>query len=156
MPQKPRPGAIALPGGAGGQGPGSTNLSITDNLMRRPGQGAQYYGAIAQIALTADGVVLSAPAFEKIRITDNVIEDSPGPAIIQTSTRSFSLARNQIFNSNQLRMNPINYGTLSTLDGILVDQSREGELCGNKRIGQTTGPIGIDPSDERVSLTPAC
>jgi hypothetical protein len=149
-------GAIALPGGAGGQGPGSTNLSITDNLMRRPGQGAQYYGAIAQIALTADGVVLSAPAFEKIRITDNVIEDSPGPAIIQTSTRSFSLARNQIFNSNQLRMNPINYGTLSTLDGILVDQSREGELCGNKRIGQTTGPIGIDPSDERVSLTPAC
>jgi Right handed beta helix region len=149
-------GAIALPGGAGGQGPGSTNLAITHNLMRRPGQGAQYNGAIAQIALTADGAVLTASAFEKIRIKDNVIEDSPGPAIVLTSTRSFSFARNRIFNSNQVRTAPIDYGTLSTLDAILVGQSRDGDICGNERIGPTTGPVGIDPSDERVSLAPAC
>jgi hypothetical protein len=148
-------GAIQLAGGFG-QGPGATNLTISNNTIRDPGQWTKYYGAISLIAPTAEGDIVTAPAFQKIKIENNSIENSPGPAIIATSTRYFSILLNWISNSNQIQASPTDYGTLSTLDSILVDQSSDGTVCDPYRTGRTTGPLGIDPTDEKVSVETNC
>jgi hypothetical protein len=148
-------GAIGFAGGAGA-GPGATNLAITRNFMNHPGQSTLYAGVISLIAPTADGNIVTSPVFEKIHIADNVVADSPGPAIIVTSSRDFSLERNVIFNANQVQTAPTNYGTLSTLDSVLVYESSDGLICGTEKIGQTTGPIGNDPTDHGVLVHHNC
>jgi hypothetical protein len=99
---------------------------------------------------------VTSPVFEKIHIADNVIADSPGPAIIFTSSRDFSLERNVIFNANQEQTAPTNYGTLSSLDSVLMYESSDGLVCGTERVGQTTGPIGNDPTDHGVLVHHNC
>jgi len=148
-------GAVQLDGGSG-QGPGATNLSLTNNAASYPGQWAQFYGAISMVASTADGSIIASPMFDKIKIENNSIEDAPGPAIVATSTRNFTFDLNWILNSNQAQASPGNFGALSTLDSILVYQSSDGAVCDPYRAGTLTGPVGIDPTDERISLESNC
>lgn len=148
-------GAIGLSGGAGG-GPGATNLAITNNVISKPGQWAQTTGAISLIAPSTDGNIVSKPAFEKLRIANNSFEDTPGPAIIATSVGNFSIDLNWISNTNQIQASPATFGTLSTLDSILVYQSSDGTVCDPYRTGTTTGLIGIDPTSDRISVESNC
>jgi hypothetical protein len=148
-------GGVQLDGGSG-EGPGATNLSLTNNVVSEPGQWAQHYGAISLVAPTADGSVIASPIFEKVKIENNIIENTPGPAIILTSARDFSIGHNWIFSANQTQASPTDYGKLSTLDSILVYQSSDGTLCDLYRAGPTTGPIGIDPTDGRVLVEHNC
>jgi hypothetical protein len=148
-------GAVQLDGGWG-QGPAATNLSLTNNAVSDPGQWAQIYGAISMVAPAADGGVLNAPVFEKITIENNSIENAPGPAIVATSAHHFAIVLNWIYNSNQTQTSPGNFGTLSTLNSILVYQSSNGTVCDPYRAGRTTGPIGIDPTDIDVTVESNC
>ena len=148
-------GAVQLSGGSG-QGPGATNLSLTNNAASYPGQWAQFYGAISLVAPAADGSILNAPVFDKIKIQNNSIENAPGPAIVVTSARNFAIDMNWILNSNQTQTSPGNFGALSTLDSILIFQSSDGTVCDPYRAGTTTGPIGVDPTDERISVETNC
>ncbi len=148
-------GGIELQGGAGA-GPAATNLAITGNVISKPGQWAQTLGAISMVAPTTDGNIVANPVFEKLRIANNSIEDAPGPAILATSTGYFSVDLNWISNTNQIQTSPANFGTLSTLDSILVYQSSDGTVCDPYRTGTTTGPIGIDPTDDRISVESNC
>jgi len=148
-------GGVGLGGGAG-LGPGSTNLAITNNVITDPGELAQYSGAITLIAPTAAGTVPAASVYEKIRMANNVIEQSPGPAYVITSTRYFSIDDTAIVNSNLAQANPIDYGTLPTLDSILVYESRDGTVCGALMSGNTTGPIGVDPTAPKVVVQEVC
>jgi len=148
-------GAVQLDGGWG-QGPGATNLSLTNNAVSNPGQWAQFYGAISMVAPDANGNVITAPVFQKIKMANNSIENAPGPAVVATSARYFAMDLNWILNSNQAQASPGNFGTLSTLDSILVDQSSDGTVCDPYRAGRTTGPIGIDPSDADVAVASNC
>jgi hypothetical protein len=149
-------GAIALNAGFGTQSAGATNLAISDNAVSHPGTVAQDYGAFSLTAFNAAGSTVAAPVFDKIKIQNNSIENTPGPAIIATSARNFSIDLNWIFSSNQTQTLPTNYGTLSTLDSILIYQSSDGTVCDPYRAGATTGPIGIDPTDDRVSVESNC
>jgi hypothetical protein len=99
---------------------------------------------------------VTSPVFEKIQITDNEIANSPGPAAIFTSSRDFSFERNAIFNANQVQTAPTTYGTLSTLDSVLVYESSDGLICGTERIGKTTGLIGNDPSNRGLLVHHDC
>ena len=148
-------GGIALYGGAG-QGPGSTNLTISNNAIGSPGLWAQDNGAISAAAFNTDGNPAVRPVFEKLQMTNNVVTDSPGPAAIITSTLDFIFANNTIRNTNLINSGPVNYDTLSTLDSILVDQSSHGTLCGNTKAGKTTGPAGIDPSSKKILVEATC
>lgn len=94
--------------------------------------------------------------FEKIKIENNSIENAPGPGIVATSARDFAIELNWIFNSNQTQASPGNFGTLSTLDSILVYQSSNGTVCDPYRAGLMTGPIGIDPTDIDVVVESNC
>ena len=99
---------------------------------------------------------MTSPVFEKIQITDNEIANSPGPAAIFTSSRDSSFERNAIFNANQVQTAPTTYGTLSTLDSILMYESSDGLVCGTEREGQTTGAIGDDPTNQGVLVHHNC
>jgi hypothetical protein len=148
-------GGLAIFGG-NDQGPGGTNISLTRNLVQRPGQWAQWYGALSMVAPDANGVPLAATLFDKIRIAENLVLDAPGPAIVATSARDFVFGPNTILNSNQVQASPFNFGTLSTLDSILVDQSANGAVCGIITAGGTTGPVGIDPTSRGVTVSDRC
>jgi hypothetical protein len=148
-------GSFALAGGSG-QGPGATNLTFSNNVVRDPGEWAQYNGAISLIAPDANGNIITEPVYEKINIQGNSIVNTPGPAIIATSTRYFSIESNRITNANQAKTSPGYFGTLSTLDSILIDESDNGTVCNPYLEGTTTGLIGIDPSDERILLESNC
>jgi hypothetical protein len=149
-------------GGGGGPGagqPGGTNISLTRNVVRSPGQWAQWYGAISMVAPDTNGVLLDATIFDKIRIADNVILDAPGPAIVATSTRDFVFGPNTILSSNRVQASPFTFGTLSTLDSILVYGSANGAVCGTVKAGRTTGttgPVGIDPTSQAVTVSDTC
>ena len=149
-------GAINVPGGAYGNGPGATNLAITNNIITAPGQMAQGYGAISMIAVAGNGDSLAAPIFEKIRLDNNVVEESPGPAIITTSTRYLSAENTSVLDSNLVRSDPTTWDTLTVHDAILVDKSASGTVCGTFLSGSMTGPIGIDPSARTIAVAPAC
>jgi hypothetical protein len=148
-------GGIELQGGSGA-GPAATNLAITDNVISKPGQWAQTLGAISLVAPGADGNIVSTPVFEKVRIADNTIENAPGPAIVATAAGDFSIELNRLANTNQVRASPADFGTLSTIDSIIVYQSSDGTVCDPYRTGKTTGPIGIDPTDSGVSVESNC
>ena len=148
-------GGIELQGGSG-SGPAATNLAITDNVISKPGQWAQTLGAISLVAPSDDDNIVSQPVFEKIQIANNKIENVPGPAIVATSTSYFSIKSNRLSDTNQARATPANFGTLSTLDSILIYLSSDGTVCDPDRIGKTTGPIGIDPTDSDVSVESNC
>jgi hypothetical protein len=148
-------GGLAIFGG-NGQGPGGTNILLTRNVVQRPGQWAQWYGALSMVAPDANGVPLAATLFDKIRIAENFILDAPGPAIVATSARDFVFGPNTILSSNQVQASPFSFGTLSTLDSILVDQSASGAVCGIIKAGGTTGPVGIDPTSQGVTVSDKC
>ena len=148
-------GGIELQGGSGA-GPAATNLAITDNVISKPGQWAQTLGAISLVAPSDDDNIVSQPVFEKIRIANNVIENAPGPAIVATSAGYFSIKSNRLSDTNQAQATPANFGTLSTLDSILLYLSGDGTVCDTYRTGTTTGAIGIDPTDTRVSVESSC
>lgn len=148
-------GGIAVAGGAG-TGPGASNLVLAKNLVTFPGESAQFFGAISMIAPSVNGDIVTAPIFRKIRLFGNIIEQTPGPGMVATSTRFFSFDHNTVLNSNLAQTGPINFGTLSTLDSVLVFRSSDGSLCHTTTGGDTTGPLGIDPSDRNVSVTASC
>ena len=148
-------GAIGLVGGSG-SGPGSTNLALTNNFMSYSGQSTQYSGAGYMFAPTATGVILDEPLFEKIRFSNNVFGQLLGPAIIATSARYLSIENTTIINSNLDRSDPIDYGIMPTLDSIIVYESGDGKVCGTLKSGNTTGPIGIDPSAKTFSVKTRC
>jgi hypothetical protein len=148
-------GAIQLAGG-NEFGPGSTNLSIRENFMSLSGQSTQYYGAVTLLATDVNGNILPSAAFEKIKIDGNLIGDTPGPGILTTSTRYFSMDRNWLVGTNQIQSAPLSFGDLTSLDSLLVYQSSDGTLCDNHRLRRTTGAIGIDPSDHAVTVDPDC
>jgi hypothetical protein len=148
-------GAIQLAGG-NSQGPGATNLAITNNAMSDSGQWAQFYGAVSLVAAAADGSIVASPVFQKIKMQNNSIENVPGPAMMVTSTRDFSIDLNWISNANQVQASPTDYGSVSTLDSILLYRSSDGTVCDPYKSGPTTGPIGIDPSDSSISVESNC
>jgi hypothetical protein len=51
------------------------------------------------------------------------------------------------------RVNPINYGSIPTLDSIIAYDAAHGTVCGTLDSGNTTGPIGIDPTAKSVTDT---
>lgn len=107
-------------------------------------------------APTATGEILDQPFFEKLRFRNNVFENLPGPAIIATSARYLSIEDSMIVNSNLTRSNPIDYGTIPTLDSIVVYEAGDGRICGTLKSGATTGPIGIDPTAQSVKVQASC
>jgi hypothetical protein len=148
-------GGIGLVGGSG-FGPGGTNILISGNSTSDSGQSTQYSGTIAMFAPTATGEILDQPFFEKLRFRNNVFENLPGPAIIATSARYLSIEDSMIVNSNLTRSNPIDYGTIPTLDSIVVYEAGDGRICGTLKSGATTGPIGIDPTAQSVKVQASC
>jgi hypothetical protein len=148
-------GGIGLVGGSG-FGPAGTNILMSNNYISDSGQSTQYSGTIAMFAPTATGEILDEPLFEKLRFSNNVFESLPGPAIIATSGRYLSIENSVIVNSNLKRANPIDYGAIPTLDSIIVYDSGDGAVCGTLRAGDTTGPIGIDPTAKSVTIHESC
>lgn len=148
-------GGIGLVGGSG-FGPGGTNILTSNNYVGDSGQSTQYSGTIAMFAPTATGEILDEPLFEKLRFTNNVFESLPGPAIISTSARYLSIENSTIVNSNLDRANPIEYGTIPTLDSIIVYDASDGTVCGTLKSGDSTGPIGIDPTAKTVTVHASC
>jgi hypothetical protein len=148
-------GSVSLFGG-NGTGPGATNLTLSNNTISYPGQSAQYLGAVSMIAPDVNGNILQDAVFEKIKLSNNVFEQMPGPAIIATSAHYFSLSDNSVTDSNQVRKSPQDFGSLSTLDSVLLYQADYGTVCGTLLSGTTAGPIGIDPTDHKVVNEPAC
>lgn len=148
-------GSIALPAGAG-NGPGATNLAIADNVMSFPGQGSQYNGAIEVFANDVSGNILSGVSYEKIAVTENVLTDSQGPAILANSMRYFSIAGNTILSMNEVQSAPESFGDLNTLDSLVLDLSSDGTVCGNQLDGATTGPVGVDRSERSILIAADC
>jgi hypothetical protein len=150
-------GGIGLVGGSGFSfGPGATNLLMSNNHISDSGQSTQYSGTIAMFAPTAAGEILDEPFFEKLRFSNNVFEQLPGPAIIATSARYLSIEDSTIVNSNLMRADPTYYGTIPTLDSIIVYDAGDGTVCGTVRSGKTTGPVGIDPTAKSVKVHSSC
>jgi hypothetical protein len=147
--------AIQLSGG-NGVGPAPTNLNISDNLISAPGQSSEDYGAITMVATDAIGNLLEAPVFEKINIQNNLIWNTPGPALLTGSARYFTVGNNLISDTNQTQSSPTYYGSLPSLDSLLFFQSGYGTVCGNALGGADTGPIGIDPSNDKVVVHTDC
>lgn len=148
-------GGIGLVGGSG-FGPGATNLLVSNNYISDSGQSTQYSGTIAIFAPTATGEILDEPLFEKLRFSNNVFEHLPGPAMIATSAHYLSIENTIIGSSNLDQANPIDYGSLPTLDSIIVYKASDGVVCGTRKSGATTGPIGIDPTAKSVAVDPSC
>lgn len=148
-------GGIGLVGGSG-FGPGGTNILMSNNYISDSGQSTQYSGTIAMFAPTATGEILDQPLFEKLRFSNNVFEQLPGPAIIATSVHYLSIADSTIVNSNLVQADPTYYGTIPTLDSIIVYDAGEGTVCGTLRSGNTTGPVGIDPTAKSVKVQSSC
>jgi hypothetical protein len=148
-------GAIALPAGAG-NGPGSTNLGIANNIMSLPGQGSQYNGAIEAFANDENGNILSGVSYEKIAVTDNVLTDSQGPAILANSMRYFSITGNTMLDMNEVQSAPEGFGDLTTLDSLVLYLSSDGTVCGNQLDGATTGLVGVDRSERSIALAADC
>jgi hypothetical protein len=80
----------------------------------------------------------------------------PGPAIIATSARYLSIENSTIVNSNLARSDPIDYGSISTLDSVIVYDAGHGTVCGTLKSGNTTGPVGIDPTAKSVTVHASC
>lgn len=148
-------GGIGLVGGSG-FGPGGTNILMSNNYISDSGESTQYSGTIAMFAPTATGQILDQALFEKIRFSNNVFEQLPGPAIIATSVHYLSIENNTIVNSNQAQANPIEYGTIPTLDSIIGYEAADGVVCGTLMSGNTTGPIGIDPTAKTITVKASC
>lgn len=147
--------AIQLSGG-NGVGPAPTNLNISDNLINAPGQSSQYYGAITMVATDDQGNLLPEPVFQKIKIQNNLIWNTPGPAILTASSGDFTISDNWISDTNQKQGAPTYYGTLPSTDSLLFYQSSYGTACGNALGGSETGPIGIDATGYRIVVDPVC
>jgi hypothetical protein len=148
-------GAIQLSGG-NGVGPAPTNLTIHDNLIETPGESAQYYGAISMVATDSQGNLLRPPVFEKIDIQNNLIWNTPGPAILTSSARYFTVGDNLISDSNQAQGPPNDFGNLTSLDSLIFYQSSYGTICGNLVGGTDSGPVGIDTSDAKIAVAMNC
>lgn len=148
-------GSIQLDAGAG-YGPGSTNLAVTSNVASFPGQGSLYNGSIEAFAGDVNGNILSGVSFEKIAITDNVLTDSQGPAILANAMRYFSIAGNTMLDMNEVQAAPEGFGDLTTLDSMALYLSSDGTVCGDELDGPTTGPVGISKSDRSVLFTSDC
>jgi hypothetical protein len=148
-------GPIGFVGGSG-FGPGATNVDVTNNVTTDSGQSTQYSGAVAMFAPTATGEILDEPLFEKIRFDNNVFEQIPGPALIATSARYLFVGNTTIVNSNQAQADPIDYGTIPTLDSIIAYDAGAGTVCGTLKSGNTTGPIGIDPTAKTITVQATC
>ena len=148
-------GGIGLVGGSG-FGPGGTNILMSNNYISDSGQSTQYSGTIAIFAPTSTGEILDKPLFEKLRFRNNVFEHLSGPAIVATSARYLSIEDSTIVNSNLVESDPIDYGTIPTLDSIVVYEAGEGRICGSLLSGNTTGPIGVDQTAKTVTVQATC
>jgi len=150
-------GGIGLVGGSGfGFGPGATNLLISHNYISDSGQSTESSGTIAMFAPTATGEILDEPFFEKLRFSHNTFEQLPGPAIITTSVRYLSIEDSTIVKSNLVQADPTYYGTIPSLDSIIVYDADDSTVCGTLRSGHTTGPVGIDPTAKSVKVHRSC
>jgi hypothetical protein len=148
-------GGIGMVGGSG-FGPGGTNILTSNNYISDSGQSTQYSGTIAMFAPTAAGEILDQPLFEKLRFSNNVFEQLPGPAIVATSARYLSIENSIIVNSNLDRTDPVDYGAIPTLDSIIVYDAGDGTVCGTLKSGDSSGPIGIDPTAKSVTVNASC
>jgi hypothetical protein len=148
-------GGIGLVGGSG-FGPGGTNVLMSNNYISDSGQSTQYSGTVYMFAPTATGEILKEPLFEKLHFSNNVFENLLGPAMIATSARYLTVENTTIVNSNLDRADPINYGTIPTLDSIVVYDAGDGTVCGTLKSGDSTGPIGIDPTAKTVIVRSVC
>jgi hypothetical protein len=148
-------GPIGFVGGSG-FGPGATDVEVSNNVSSDSGESTYYSGAVAMFAPTAAGEILDLPLFEKIHFSNNVFEQIPGPAIVATSVRYVSIEDTTIVNSNMDQSDPVDYGSIPTLDSIVAYDAGDGIVCGTLRSGDTTGPIGIDPTAKTILVKAAC
>lgn len=148
-------GGIGLVGGSG-FGPGGTNILVSNNYIRDSGQSTQYSGTIAIFAPTSAGAILDAPLFEKLRFSNNVFRTLARSRAHCHFSSLLSIENSTIVNSNMIQSNPIDYGAIPTLDSIIVYEAGDGRVCGTLMSGNTTGPIGIDPTAKTVTVRGTC
>jgi hypothetical protein len=83
-------------------------------------------------------------------------QDAQAPIYSEIIPASSGLVHNPVTDMQESFQAPATFGTLPTLDSILVHESSDGVVCGTEMAGKTTRPIGIDPTDRRVPVTPNC
>jgi hypothetical protein len=145
-------------GAGSGLGMGSSNLVISGNTLTASGLSSSGSSSVVNGAIfifEATGSLPATPVFQKIIISGNTIRQQPGPAILFTSAGEMVVGNNVIEDSNLDTTNPTTWGSLSTLDSILMVEDRYGIVCGTQKSG-TSGPIGIDPSDVDVHISSVC
>jgi len=142
-------------GAGSGLGMGSSNLVISGNALRAAGWSSESVGALAIFDSTVDGSLPTTAVFQKIIVSGNTISHEPGPAILFTASGEMVVGNNVIEDSNLNTTNLATWGSLSTLDSILMVEDRYESVCGTPESG-TSGPIGIDPTDVDVHVSSVC
>lgn len=138
-------GAI-LAGAELGEGPGANNLIISNNTVSGSGELAALFGAIRVVSTPDDTNVSTVPIDQGIVISNNTVNDSPGPAFLIASAANVSLFGNSISNTNQYSsVESQNFGSASSKASTVVYGASQVNLCGTQISGTTTGPLGIDP-----------
>jgi parallel beta-helix repeat protein len=146
-------GNINLFAGAG-NGFGSSNVIIRNNILTQSGK-ANASGMFA-LALSAANVTFpTTPIFQNIIISGNTIRRSQGPGIFVDGAAEIYVRNNTIDDSNADAQNDVDWGSLTTLDSIMMLDMNNGTVCGTTLTG-TSGPIGVDPSATNVTVSPAC
>jgi Right handed beta helix region len=146
-------------GAGSGLGMGSSNLMISGNTLTESGLSSSGSSSLDDGAIfiwEASGSLPATPIFQKIIISRNTIRQQPGPAILFTSAGEIVVGNNVIEGSNLDTTNPAPWGSLSTLDSILMVEDSYGIVCGTQVSGTSSGPIGIDPSDVDVHVGSVC
>jgi hypothetical protein len=144
--------------GVNGQNPGSDNLCISNNTVSYPGEQTDIFGAISVVFTDLTGNILRTPSTQKLLLDNNQVAQTGGPAIVVTSSRYMAISASGVLNSNLVDTPyyPF-FGTSPFSDSIIVFGAGEAEVCGSAISGQTSGPIGIDPSaDPQVFVAPHC
>jgi hypothetical protein len=144
--------------GVNGQNPGSDNLCVSNNTVSYPGGQTDIFGAISFVFTDLAGNVLHSPSSQKLLLENNQVAQAPGPAIVVTSSRYMAIETNNVMNSNLVDTPyyPF-FGTSPFSDSIIVFGADDAEVCAAAIFGQTSGPIGIDPSaDPQVLVAPQC
>jgi parallel beta-helix repeat protein len=108
------------------------------------------------LALSAANVTFpSTPIFQNIIISGNTIRRSQGPGIFVDGAAEIYVRNNTIDDSNADAQNDVGWGSLKTLDSIMMLDMNNGTVCGTTLTG-TSGAIGVDPSATNVTVSPAC
>jgi hypothetical protein len=76
--------------------------------------------------------------------------------VIATSARCLSIENSTIVTFNLDRVDPIDCGSISTLDAIIFRGAGDGTVRGTLKSGDATGPIGIDRTANSVTVCAGC